>query len=110
MSECPRTAILKASDQIENYPDLYDFMEGSVPECGSSSCVLGWIGYFSGYKGGQDVNRIAREILGVGQGTFYDRMDHAGGSIDTKWMNENKLCARILRRYAEKYHPEGNHE
>jgi hypothetical protein len=122
-----RAAILQAADHIENQPTRFRFLVNHVPSvedaCG---CALGWIGYFSnkyptntfGYSHlwGVTVENVARDFLGIetpehralfSAVEFYERMNVLCGAEDDQWTASPKLCAKALRAYADKYHPEG---
>jgi hypothetical protein len=93
-------SIMKAAEQIEQWPDSFKFMATGIPKksggninfCGSPGCALGWIGFFRGFRSGgvhwHSFSSVCEEmglmprILGGGYSPdrersyhFYDRMD-----------------------------------
>lgn len=112
-------AILKAADQIEQHPELFDFIEVGVPRCGSPGCALGWITFFSeptkhikrNYTCDFDVVYFDGALGELGllePSQFYDRMDRFNllrFFTGARWTRDAQLCAKSLRKYAKKYHP-----
>lgn len=109
------TAIMKAADHIERYPQAFDFGEISVPPvCGTPGCALGWIGHFAELPVASPLRLVAHydptsrwrpdeamPLMGVlTQDEFYDRMD----AFCVDWRHDATNCANALRLYAEKYH------
>lgn len=102
-----RHAILKAADQIEQTPEMFNFMSTVKPDlsCGTPGCALGWIGFFANLKP-QEYGGFVSETataLGVNASQFYDRMDDC--AEDREWIDSAQLCAKGLRAYADKYFP-----
>jgi len=109
-----RTAILKAADSIEQNPHLFDFDSILVPDCGSSGCLIGWIAAHSGleyqpFVGSQGLGKYwilggakIFDLIGVKEYELYDRMNLLGAN----WRDDALECAKALRLYADKYHPE----
>lgn len=106
-----REAILKAANQIERWPESYDFAKGTVPECGSTGCALGWIGHFMGLQGKaysaplyEGLNSSSR-----GPSEFYEEMTRLEGEYRGwmwgAWPRSAMACARNLRAYADKHYP-----
>jgi hypothetical protein len=107
-----REAILKAADHIERNPRDFNFDHAGIPDsCGSPGCAIGWIAYFADVMAKDSmldeppVTRICPELLGVGEGEFYTRMNNLGGLV---WIDSGPQCASALRMYARKYHPTPN--
>ena len=111
-----RQAILKAADSIEQYPKLFDYNSCKCPNygCGTPGCALGWIGFHLGravkvngarqgkFENGLD--DIASFTTDDGDAvTFYNRMH---GISRFSWQKNAAKCAKALRLYADKYHPE----
>lgn len=103
-----RQAILKAADQIERNPDVFNYWKTSVPPCGSPGCAIGLVAAHLGFREGLYVSMNCHRILGVDSHTFYARMGDAATSIDAAkvWMHYPLLAAQSLRLYADKYHPQ----
>lgn len=106
-----REAILKAVDWIQGNPSKFRYENTCQPtDCGSPGCAIGWIGYFSGFtyelpkyaRGLVLVERdISTQLLKMSSVTFYLRLNALGQG----WMDDAAICARVLRLYADKYHP-----
>lgn len=103
-----RTAILKAADSIEQNPHLFIFMVTGIPnDCGTPGCALGWIGYHAGITGLAQIQ--VPPFLGFYEDwkkeveVFYTRLD-----ATNDWRHNAPECAKALRLYADKYHPEDN--
>lgn len=96
-----RSAILKAADRIESNPDCFEFDRIGVPTCGAPGCALGWIGVYLGMTG--SIERVAQALGVYSQTEFYNNIhtlpDWNG------WINSASHCARILRDYADAFHP-----
>ena len=114
-----RQAILKAAASIEKNPDRFSFMSTDIPDCGTPGCVLGWVGFHLKVPTDQDEDRyhlVVAKALGftcddtcpiLHEDTpFYDRMDSIGR---INWRRDAGDCAKTLRKYADKYHPETDH-
>jgi len=103
------TAIMRAADHIERYPDQFDFSRVRVPDCGTPGCALGWIGRFAGCPVGHVIESIVDfekdtpcKRLGLrDQVTFYNRMRELTARY---WAEDAATCAAGLRRYAQLYH------
>lgn len=106
-----RTAILKAANRIERHPDEFDFMSIDVPEpgaCGTPGCALGWIGFYAKLKPHVSegfVSVVANKMGLEGAAAFYGRMSSLNRRSDTHWTDTAKQCAKVLRKYADKYFP-----
>lgn len=119
-------AVLAAANQIERRPDLFDFMESSVPpDCGTPGCVLGWISHFIDARGRAPIDKTA-EILGfkpddiwIGSADrkFYAEMDSLAGVGYSdfpshylykwnSWRFRPTECARLLRLFAKRFAPQ----
>lgn len=125
-----RDAFLKTAALFERHPQAYDFTMINVPsgypgpECGSVGCVLGWVGHFLNCFGRYAT--YSRVAAGIGlepepyfdragfptecvssgafaEYTFYNRMNALAG--DNRWMVHPSEAARVLRLYADAYHP-----
>lgn len=113
-------AIMRAADQIEWHPELWDYDCVDVPTCDGGGCALGRIGYFLGIRG--HVENVA-EAMGLFHPTypeweFYNRIQAIVGepSIEEmwpRWADDHRFLlanapvaeiARALRAYAHKYH------
>lgn len=112
MSEV-REAILKAADSIEAEPELYQFTNLLVHTCDTPSCPLGWIAYHLGLTGPErlgsdglgvyfsDTEVYAR--LGISNDVCFIELNEFDDTGD--WVEDVEICARVLREYADKYHP-----
>jgi hypothetical protein len=88
-------ATLATAKLFEQRPELFNFSETNIPDCGTPGCALGYIGYFMGQPG-----CISGEsTIGVDSSVFYDRMR----PLAPNWIIDASLCAKGLRLYAEKY-------
>lgn len=112
-----RTAILKAADSIEQNPGTYDFRSTHLPDdsCGISGCALGWIAYHAnldipvldfgmGPERHMSYNGLIYEYLGIEFDCCFNNLNKANGSED--WKLSAPECAKALRLYADKYHPD----
>ncbi len=104
-------AIMKAADQIQHFPKLFDFGSTERPDCGTPGCALGWVATFLGLKKVWWDTEVFYKLLGIDKGgmtgnggddEFYARMDAFSGSAG--WRFDANTCAATLRLYAEKYH------
>lgn len=115
-----RTAILKSADSIDEFPHLFDFGSIMSPDagCGTPACAIGWISHhmgaeidpeeytqLNGLKGFTFTKWFG--IMKCTESEFYKRMDKLEGH-KYLWKNDNRLCAEILRKYADKFHPAVN--
>lgn len=106
-------AIMKAADQIEQYPERFVFIATGVPRrdgglshnCGSPGCALGWIAF---YGRNVWVNRLCGtygnglkvvDLPNNSSSVFYCRLN----KYESGWMGDARLCAKALRQYAEEY-------
>lgn len=125
-------AFMLAADHIEGNPKEFNFASRRQPsalDCGTPGCALGWIGYFMHTDPKPvviddrlysyfDYNQIGERCgfvraswVGLTrpedfEEVFYGRMDelHANrGGLD--WRESAQVCADMLRKYAETYHP-----
>lgn len=98
-----RQAILKAADSIEQYPKLFEWKSVSVanPECGTPGCAIGWICRHLGHSHWEP-----NKVVGIKDCDFYERMNEIHHDA---WKRDHKICADILRIYADKYHPDTDH-
>jgi hypothetical protein len=109
-----RDAILKAADHIERHPGDFDFGSAMVPHtCGSPGCALGWLGHFIG--GCTTYRHVCDRVFGIDEYKFYERLTEAemGPKPDWSygtWHRDAGVCARVLRLYADKYHPAERYE
>lgn len=95
-----RQAILKAAEQFDRAPHLFNYWKIKTPECGSPGCAIGWAATFREMTG--YVHEICQKALGVSDTTFYNRMrdlDYVVSACNAAEM------ATGLRLYADKYHP-----
>jgi hypothetical protein len=105
-----REAILLAADHIETNPREFDFDSIHVPDCGAPGCALGWIGAHLGVERGENLVAVCR-AMGFGKSDagleFYRRMDSIQGVLrgQPDWSESHIHCARLMRVYADKYHP-----
>lgn len=120
-------AIMSAAGHIEQNPKEYNFDTLSIPtHCGSPGCALGWIAHFAGVENWADkiqshedeVTSFVRLVMKVPptpypvpmrgirppEGTFYERLDQLRDAGDKSWIDHPEVTAKVLRRYAEKYH------
>ena len=102
-----RTAILKAADRIESNPAAYSFVRSGKPGCGSPGCLMGWIGFYAGVSEDRRnaatyASQVAQQLFGMGHWSqaVYLITSHASG-----YAKDAKVAARLLRAYANKYHP-----
>jgi len=106
-----RQAILKAADSIQQYPELFKWSSCSVGGCNTPGCALGWIDHHLGAKEGDPFGWHSGlfSALEIGNaGRFYDQMRQVS-SLPKLWQDNNKVCAKTLRKYADKYHPQTDH-
>jgi len=94
-------AIMKAAEHVERTPADYNFNRLYVPDkCGTTGCMLGWIGFFLGMFG--QTNVAVKKAIGLphpGAYTFLTEM--SGGNA---YMESNVEAAKTMRLYAEKHH------
>lgn len=106
-----RDAILLTADLIETTPSEFDFFSIEIPEgpgCGTPGCAVGWICCFQGIHEDSEFDR------GVGGDacSFYQRMaeidghDWEASGNWGPWTKDAAHCARNLRIYADRHHPE----
>jgi hypothetical protein len=114
-------ACMAAADQVEREPHRYFFQTRGIPSekyCGSTGCAIGWLAHFKAFVGGnwrmEWVSSEARDIVGVSESDFYERMDQLGHEqghdlLGREWRDGTgdaaaQCTAQLLRLYAEKYH------
>lgn len=98
------TAIMKAADTIERYPDSFSFGSCTVPkghDCGTPGCALGWIAFYLGHERGSRIVEIDAAINRRSE--FYDAMKQLSPGY-ASWIGNAATCAKTLRLYAAKYH------
>jgi hypothetical protein len=102
-----REAILRAADHIERQPEDYDFGVATVPTLpGAKGCALGWIGHYMGLEGYSYTEPLFKGLGPIrGPDAFYHEMSQIEGGIDACWTRNPLTCARVLRLYADSYHP-----
>lgn len=88
-------ATLATAKLFEQRPELFDYSQTLIPDCGAPGCALGYIGHFMGHTGEIDGEQTVR----VGSGDFYNQMR----SLAPNWIFSSVICAKGLRLYAEKY-------
>lgn len=111
-----RTAILQAADHIEAHPSALAFFNGRVPDnISGDGCPLAWVGFFFGMEKDKPVamrsHRMIQEMFPdsgyKALEAFFRRMDEfLPERLHFVWANNAKVCAKTLRKYADKYHPE----
>jgi hypothetical protein len=94
-----RQACYVAADHIESHPKQYEFTSNQVPECGTTGCAAGWVGYYAGLK--DNVHDVTKQLFGVGLLTFLTELDHEFPS----WHSRPSIAAKALRWYADKHFP-----
>lgn len=99
-------AVLIAANHIEKNPDDFRFQRYQAPDrCGSPGCALGWIGFFGHL--GRDAGEVGNALCEEGDGQFYDRMSSLTRKEErddgVSWRRSAALCAKGMRRYAEKH-------
>lgn len=103
-----REAILRAADHIERYPEEFNFNLMGVPEphCGFPGCAIGWILSFEGSTRNWGQRNILR-VLGISEDDFYCRIQGLDKDVlpHVPWTRSPVLCAALLRKYADQYHP-----
>lgn len=106
-----RQAFLQAADHIDKYPESFRFYRYLVPandDPGTQACALGWVGHYAKLAPDTCVNKVAFD-LGTDERSFYNRLKRCAPwwHIDrNRWMYEPKLCAKALRKYANRFFPE----
>lgn len=102
-----REAILRAAKRIEDEPSSYNWGRTSVPYCGTTACMWGWIGFELGLPHGLSNIDVAKKI-GVQEThhlyKFCIEQDGQG-----HFQREGRLAALAaaiaLRKYADRYFP-----
>lgn len=101
------TAIMRAAKQVERRPRLLKFFSYRPSSCSTPGCALGWVSFFA--KAPPHASHHgALPMLGLNEGcdgalSFYSRMSDVAGSEE--WKHDGIECARVLRRYANRFHP-----
>lgn len=103
------TAIMQAADHIERNPKEFNWWSTVCPEhpgCGTPGCALGWIGTFAGMSAdGMGLRETATLLIGSEEPMeFYCRMDESCEEGVNGWTDNPRICAKTLRRYAERFH------
>jgi hypothetical protein len=103
-----RGAILSTAKLFEEKPDLWNWSNTQVPDCGTPGCALGYIGTALEIPAGKAVVWV-EEVLGYKdifsvQSKFYADMNDA--SRDYGWNLSASGASKALRAYADKYFPE----
>lgn len=108
------SAIMKAADQIERYPDSYRFMETEVPRTAgptkpqAQGCALGWISHFLGIRAGAsyelifNLNVLPEHAFEDDPAlAFYRHLDDLTGVPG--WQTKAAKAAAALRLYAKAF-------
>lgn len=107
------SAIMKAADQIERYPDSYQFLAIKMPRTAGPAnpedrgCALGWISHFLGAPAGADYDRVLKLNVLPGYDfqdadmAFYHHLDDLTG--DPGWQTKAAKVAAALRLYAKAF-------
>ena len=98
---------LKTLQALEaQHPELFDWNSVDIPDCGTPGCAIGWIASHAGVKDVKEWPHALREIkdfMQIGDTSdFYDRME----MLVTDWRRKSGPCAKALRLYVDKYHPQ----
>lgn len=100
-----RAAILKTAALFETRPELYNFNEIKVPDCGSPGCMLGWIGVHLGIPAGTIVHVDVCQAIGIKSRDLYNHCaswrEVAG--YTTPYTEDAAIAAGALRAFANKY-------
>lgn len=107
-----RQALLAAADHIEARPQAYCFKNSNKPDCGSPGCLMGWVGFFAEVKDKDKrdwdtpgyANQVAKEVLGLNGWAHFFGLGSELGDF-SKYTQDSKQAAGMLRAYADKYHP-----
>lgn len=97
-------AIMKAADHIEQNPQLFDYHNIYVPDCGTPACALGWIGHFAGIRdlyredGLTNVGYVEKIL---GRHDFYAFM--VTRTDARNWIKDAAACARGMRVFAKDF-------
>jgi hypothetical protein len=107
-------AIRKAARTIERNKARYNFFRTARPESErDKGCVLGWIGYYLDLQtADHDFADATAAALGlkpnhysIAAEVFYQALDRFDLGDELKgWRDDNKLAAKALRLYADKYY------
>jgi hypothetical protein len=97
-----RQAILRAADQIQGHPELWNYWKIHTPSCGTPGCAIGWIAAMRGVSG--FVSEVCAAALGIDAEEFYERMRSKPIDCPVSIADAPKIAAG-LRAYADKYHP-----
>lgn len=110
-TEQKREMLLRIADRIERDASLYDFWSCRVPKslnCGTPTCILGWIAFELGIPGTDNPNntyltQAAYEVFGYEDWKFYENMDYH--DVNERWMDNNIDAANTLRRLVDEEFP-----
>jgi hypothetical protein len=101
------SAIMKAADQIDLNPHLFEFHRLKVPaDCGTPGCAIGLVAINAGMCRAEYISDACETVLGVSDGEFYERMRqlYSPREMLNPWTRDAGSAAILLRRYAAKYH------
>lgn len=110
-------AINKAADHIEQYPESYNFGQGTVinkdyggPSVRSTigpggyyACMLARIGEMAGMQAGLSCDTVARDILGTQAEEFYSAIRAASPYQDLDPVHNTKTIPAAMRTVAKRY-------
>lgn len=86
----------KTADYFEQHPGHYDFMEVTVPPCGSPGCVIGIMGMIAGETG--KVSDVCQKIIGMSETDFYTEMNRARRLLNSvNWCDCVAVAIACLR-------------
>lgn len=89
---------------LRERPELFDYWETNVPECGSPGCVIGLIGCLSGVTPGVDIDdAVAKNVLGLNTASqFYELMGQAAAGRGL-WHKHANSAADALEKLAAEW-------
>lgn len=101
-----RQAILKTADLFDTSPEMYNFMNTSIPsDCGSPGCVVGHVAAFMEVSEDSIYGVECAEALGTTYHVFFNRMCSLTRHCRGTFTRNANVAAIGLRLYADKYHP-----
>jgi hypothetical protein len=104
---------IATADFLEQNPEKYDFLRGTVPKENHVGCILGHMGRLAGMPAYTLVSDVAPHLLGMSEGRFYNSLWSAQGvkciptpdQADTDtWIKSAKVAVEVLRKVAESYY------
>jgi len=89
----PKQLAYDTADYIEKHPNLYDYWESGIPDCGSEGCVVGLMAMLLCASSFEEVSSMFGFDNELG---IYNALDPVRG-----WMDGPEQATKALRAWAD---------